>query len=146
MSAPQESKEGLSSLQIVFLVLAGFLLLLAVAVGFSKNTPAGEDAAADERIAPVATVAVNAAPAATANAGKRSGEELFNSACIACHGAGVMGAPKAHDAAAWSARLGGNLKSLVASAVKGKGAMPPKGGVGDATDEELSKAIQFMMK
>lgn len=146
MSAPQESKEGLSSLQIVFLVIAGFLLLVAIAVGFSKNTPPGEDAAADDRIAPVATVSMNAAPAVAANAGKRTGEELYNSACLACHGAGVMGAPKAHDKAAWSARLGGNLKALVESAIKGKGAMPPKGGAMDATDEEIKKAVEFMMK
>lgn len=146
MSAPQESKEGLSSLQIIFLVVAGFLLMVAIGAGFSKTTPAGEDAAADDRIAPVATVSMNAAPVAAANAGKRSGEELFNAACVACHGSGVMGAPKAHDKGAWSSRLGGNLKALVASAIKGKGAMPPKGGAGDATDEELSKAIEFMMK
>jgi cytochrome c5 len=146
MSAPKESKEGLSSLQIVFLVIAGFLLLVAIGAGFSKTTPAGEDAAADDRIAPVATVSMNAAPAATANAGKRSGEELYNAACVACHGAGVMGAPKAHDKGAWSARLGGNLKALVESAIKGKGAMPPKGGAGDATEEEITKAVEFMMK
>lgn len=146
MSAPQQSKEGLSSLQIIFLVVAGFLLLIAIGVGFSKATAPSEDSAADERIAPVASVATESAPAVTANAGKRSGEELFNSACVACHGAGVMGAPKAHDKAAWTARLGGNLKALVASAIKGKNAMPPKGGVADATEEELSKAIDFMMK
>lgn len=146
MSAPQESKEGLSSLQIVFLVIAGFLLLVAIAVGFSKTTPVAEDADAEERIAPVASVSMNAAPAVAANAGKRSGEELYNAACVACHGSGVMGAPKAHDKAAWSSRLGGNLKALVESAIKGKGAMPPKGGAGDATDEEITKAVEFMMK
>jgi len=146
MSAPQESKEGLSSLQIVFLVIAGFLLLVAIGAGFSKTSPAGEDAAADDRIAPVATVSMNAAPVAAANAGKRTGEELYNAACLACHGAGVMGAPKAHDKGAWSSRLGGNLKALVASAIKGKGAMPPKGGAGDATDEEIARAVEFMMK
>ena len=146
MSAPQESKEGLSSLQIVFLVIAGFLLLVAIGAGFSKTTPAGEDAAADERIAPVATVETTSAPVVAANAGKRSGEELYTAACVACHGSGVMGAPKAHDKAAWSARLGGNLKALVASAIAGKGAMPPKGGAGDATDEEITKAVEFMMK
>lgn len=144
MSAPQESKEGLSSLQIVFLVIAGFLLLVAVGAGFSKVTAPSEDASADDRIVPVATVAMGQAVAA--NAGKRSGEELYNAACVACHGSGAMGAPKAHDAAAWSAHLGGNLKALVASAIKGKGAMPPKGGVADATEEELSKAIAYMMK
>ena len=146
MSAPQQSKEGLSSLQIIFLVVAGFLLLVAIGVGFSKTTAPSEDSAADERIAPVASVATESAQAGAANAGKRSGEELYNAACVACHGAGVMGAPKAHDKAAWSARLGGNLKALVASAIKGKNAMPPKGGVADATEEELSKAIDFMMK
>ena len=67
-------------------------------------------------------------------------------ACVACHGSGVMGAPKAHDKAAWSARLGGNLKALVESAIKGKGAMPPKGGAMDATDEEITKAVEFMLK
>ena len=146
MSAPQESKEGLSSLQIVFLVIAGFLLLVAIAVGFSKTTPVAEDADAEERIAPVASVSMNAAPAVAANAGKRSGEELYNAACVACHGSGVMGAPKAHDKAAWSARLGGNLKALVESAIKDKGAMPPKGGAMDATDEEITKAVEFMLK
>lgn len=146
MSAPQESKEGLSSLQIVFLVIAGFMLLVAIGAGFSKSSAPAGDASADERIAPVASVATESAPAMAANAGKRSGEELFNAACIACHGSGVMGAPKAHDKAAWSARLGGNLKALVASALKGKNAMPPKGGVADATEEELGKAIEFMMK
>lgn len=146
MSAPQESKEGLSSLQIVFLVLAGFMLLVAVAAGFSKTTPAGEDASADERIAPVASVATESASASAANAGNRTGEELFNAACVACHGSGVMGAPKAHDKAAWSARLGGDVKALVASAIKGKGAMPPKGGVANATEDELKRAIEFMMK
>jgi cytochrome c5 len=144
MSAPQESKEGLSSLQIVFLVIAGFFLLVAIGAGFSKVTAPSEDASADERIAPVAAVEMGQAVAA--NAGKRSGEELYTAACLACHGAGVMGAPKAHDKAAWSSRLGGNLKALVASAIKGKGAMPPKGGAMDATDEEIMKAVEFMMK
>lgn len=143
MSAPKESHEGLSSLQIIFLVIAGFLLLVAFGAGFSKSTPADGDASADERIAPVAAVEVTAV---AANAGNRSGEELYNAACVACHGSGAMGAPKAHDQAAWASRLGGNLKALVASGIKGKGAMPPKGGAADATEEELTRAVAFMMK
>ena len=143
MSAPKESNEGLSSLQIVFLVIAGFFLLVAFGAGFSKSTPSDGDASADDRIAPVAMVEVTAV---AANAGNRSGEELYNAACAACHGSGAMGAPKAHDKAAWAARLGGNLKALVASGIKGKGAMPPKGGAGDATEEEITRAVAFMMK
>ncbi|MBX9848671.1 MAG: c-type cytochrome [Rhodocyclaceae bacterium] len=143
MSAPKESHEGLSSLQIIFLVIAGFLLLVAFGAGFSKSTPTDGDASADERIAPVAAVEVTAV---AANAGKRSGEELYNAACASCHASGAMGAPKTHDKAAWASRLGGNLKALVASGIKGKGAMPPKGGAADATEEELTRAVAFMMK
>ena len=143
MSAPK-SHEGLSSLQIVFLVIAGFLVLVALAVTFVFSHPHTDDGDADSRIQPVASLELSAAPAA--NVGSRTGEELFKAACSACHGSGVMGAPKAHDKGAWSARLGGNVKSLLASAIKGKGAMPPKGGAADATDEELGRAIEFMMK
>ncbi len=146
MSAPHsnEGYEGLTSLQIVFLILAGFFALVALAVAFVFTKPAADDGDADTRIEAVARVEISAGGGVAA--GKRSGEELYNAACAACHGSGAMGAPKTGDKGAWSARLGGNVKSLLASAIKGKGAMPPKGGAADATDEELTKAIQYMMK
>lgn len=145
MSAPDShNHEGLSSLQIVFLILAGFFALIALGVSFVFSKPFSDDGDADTRIEAVARVELSAGGGA--NVGNRTGEELFNAACAACHGSGAMGAPKAHDKAAWSARLGGNVKALVASGIKGKGAMPPKGGAADATEEELARAIQFMMK
>ena len=145
MSAPNEhdSQSGLSPLQIIFLILAGFFALVAIAIAFVFQKPAADDGGAADRIAAVAKVEVGVAAVA---AGKRTGEELFTAACAACHGSGVMGAPKKGDKGAWSSRLGGNVKSLVASAKKGKGAMPPMGGAADATDEELARAIEFMLK
>ena len=64
---------------------------------------------------------------------------------MACHGAGVAGAPKFGDKAAWSARLGAGVAGLTASAVKGKGAMPPRGGT-SASEAEIRAAVEYMVK
>lgn len=68
----------------------------------------------------------------------------FNMYCIACHGTGAAGAPKAGDTAAWAPRIGVGADALVASAKAGKNAMPPKGLCSDCTDAELKEIIQFM--
>lgn len=74
-----------------------------------------------------------------------AGKAVYESACVACHGTGVLGAPKLGDAAAWKARAGGSLSALVASAKAGKGAMPAKGGNAALTDAQLAAAIAYMM-
>ena len=61
-----------------------------------------------------------------------------------CHGAGVAGAPKLGDKAAWAPRLSAGLDALYASAVKGKGAMPPRGGAAQASDADLRAAVEYM--
>ena len=92
-------------------------------------------------IAPVAKLEVAAVK--VAGAAERTGEQLYASACVACHGSGAAGAPKFGDAAAWKARLALGLDGLLKSAIKGKGAMPPRGG-SDASDTELARAIVHM--
>lgn len=82
--------------------------------------------------------------AATAKPGARSGEDIVKGTCNACHQAGVAGAPKIGDKAQWAPRLKDGLKGMLAVAVKGKGAMPPKGGDASLTDAELTRAIVFM--
>ncbi len=62
---------------------------------------------------------------------------------MACHAAGVAGAPKFGDKAAWAPRLALGVDGLTASVIKGKGAMPPKGGSG-ASDAEIKAAVEFM--
>jgi cytochrome c5 len=82
-----------------------------------------------------------AAPAAKQD---RSGEQIYNAGCNACHTAGVAGAPKTGDAAAWAPRIALGLEALTESVWKGKGAMPAKGGVGDASKEEIARSVAYM--
>ena len=96
--------------------------------------------------APAAPAAVAAAPAAApqAAAAAGNGQALYQQACLACHAAGVAGAPKVGDKAAWAPRIAQGLPTLVNSAIKGKGAMPPKGGSA-APDSEIRAAVEYMV-
>ena len=106
----------------------------------SAAAPAAEQpAAAAAETAPAVVAAAPAPAAATAGAG----EALYKQACQVCHAAGVAGAPKLGDKAAWAPRLAAGLDALYASAVKGKGAMPPRGG-SQASDADLRAAVEFM--
>jgi cytochrome c5 len=89
-----------------------------------------------------AAAAAPAAPQAAAAAG--NGQALYQQACMACHAAGVAGAPKLGDKAAWAPRIAQGLPTLVNSALKGKGAMPPKGGSA-APDTEIRAAVEYMV-
>lgn len=102
-------------------------------------------AAAPAAAAPAPAVVVAAAPAATPVAASANGEALYKQACMACHAAGVAGAPKLGDKAAWSGRLGAGVDGLTASVIKGKGAMPPKGGAAAASDADIKAAVAYMV-
>lgn len=98
-------------------------------------------AAADAAAAAESGAAPAAAPVATASL---TGEELFKQTCSTCHTAGVAGAPKFGDKAAWAPRLGAGIDALVASVVHGKNAMPPKGG-SSASEAEIKLAVEYMV-
>ena len=85
--------------------------------------------------------------AAEVKTAARSGEDIYKQHCVVCHAAGVAGAPKSFDKAAWQPRLEKNkdLDGLTASAIKGLNAMPPKGTCMNCSDEELKSAVQFML-
>jgi cytochrome c5 len=92
--------------------------------------------------APAAAAAPQAAaPVTTAAAG---GEALYKQACAVCHTAGVANAPKLGDKAAWAPRLAQGVPTLVQAAIKGKGAMPPKGG-STAPDADIRAAVEYMV-
>ena len=100
-------------------------------------------AAAAPAAAPTAVAA--AAPAAAAPAAAAgNGEALYKQACFACHAAGVANAPKFGDKAAWAPRIAQGLPTLYNSALKGKGAMPPKGGSA-APDADVKAAVDYMV-
>ena len=112
----------------------------AAAAADAAAAPAAEAApAAAPAAAPVA-----AAPAAAAVPVAGAGEALYKQACSVCHAAGVAGAPKFGDKAAWAARVGLGLDGLTASAIKGKNAMPPKGG-STASDADIKAAVEYML-
>lgn len=98
---------------------------------------------------PEAKGAAAAAPAAGAAAAPAAdaGKKLFESTCAACHGAGVAGAPKFGDKAAWAPRIKQGSATLYEHAIKGfqgkSGVMPPKGGA-TASDEEVKAAVDYM--
>ncbi len=111
-----------------------------------------------ERIEPVARVAVagqdNSAlepqtPAPAAAAADLVGEEVYNQACVACHGAGVAGAPKFADKAAWAERIAQGADTLHQHALAGyqgkAGFMPPKGGRTDLSDQSVINAVDYMV-
>jgi cytochrome c5 len=109
----------------------------------AASAPAGAAPAAPAAVAaPAAATVATAAPAAAAAAG--AGEALYKSACVACHAAGVANAPKPGDKAAWAPRLAQGAPALLQSVVKGKGAMPPKGGTA-ASEAELKAAVDYMV-
>lgn len=101
--------------------------------------PAGSAAPAAGAPAPAPAAA---APAATA---ARNGEQVFQAACVACHGAGIAGAPKLGDAAAWKARVAQGKPTLHDHAIKGIRAMPPKGGNASLPDAEVKAAVDYMV-
>jgi cytochrome c5 len=70
--------------------------------------------------------------------------EKYNKSCSVCHAAGVAGAPKVGDAAAWEPRLAKGMDALMASVKNGLNAMPPMGMCMDCTDEEYAELIKYM--
>lgn len=110
------------------------------AVTYMFNMGAAEaNAKAPQAAAPVITAA--AAPT-KADAGK--GKTVFEANCAACHATGIAGAPKAGDKTAWAPRLKTGMDALYASALKGKGAMPPKGGNSSLADADVKAAVDYL--
>ena len=116
----------------------------------------------DERVAPFARVAVagqdntalkiesvSSAGASAGPAPPKNGDELYEQACKACHGAGIGGAPKAGDSAAWGARIAKGKPVLYDHAIHGftgtAGMMPAKGGRVDVSDDLVKEAVDHMV-
>lgn len=138
--------------QLIVVVVLSFvvpviaLILVAGVIVGTPNTrtdnPALTEAAVAQRIQPVGQFA--AADASAAGGAAKSGEEVVKGACIACHGAGVLGAAKIGDKAAWGKLIAQGLDRLTASAIKGVRQMPPRGGDTSLSDLEIARAIVYM--
>jgi cytochrome c5 len=106
-----------------------------------KEPPAAIPPAAAPTAAPAAAPAMAAAASAS---GKPDGKKIYDATCTVCHGAGVAGAPKFGDKAAWTPRVKTGIDALYASALKGKATMPAKGGNTSLSDAEVKAAVDYM--
>ena len=124
--------------------IVGIILLVKLVTSHQtadSNAITAEAIAA--RIAPVGRVEFGSASGSGGGAA-RSGEEVVKTVCAACHQAGVANAPKIGDKAAWAPHIKHSLQELVATVIKGKGAMPPRGGNATLTDDEIARAVVLM--
>ena len=148
----------------VSVVLMLFIFLL---VGHHQHIPdrvrvdrgplLGSGSSVTERIKPVAQVNVASAEtqrepvksAAAAASPARNGQQVYQTTCVACHGAGIAGAPKLGDKSQWAKHIAKGRDTLYASAVNGvqgsTGAMPPKGGNPALSDAEVRAAVDYMV-
>jgi cytochrome c5 len=107
----------------------------------AKTDPAMAAAAIAARIKPVAEVSVT-----DPNAPKilKTGQQVYDAVCAACHGAGLLNAPKFGDKALWAKPLAQGYETLVEHAIKGIRAMPAKGGAADLEEVEVARAVVHM--
>ena len=136
--------------QLVATVVASFLvpiiviILMANFVAFGSKTGAGSEGMSEEAVARrlqrVGSVELRDA---SASAVVRTGEQVYQAVCTACHAVGAAGAPKTGDAAAWAPRIATGYEALLGSALKGKGAMPAQGG-GEYSDYEVARAVVYL--
>ncbi len=127
---------------IIVPVLVIIMLAQFVSLG-NKESPGADPFAASavaRRIAPIASDAVFDASAPVVY---KTGQQVFEAQCTTCHTAGLLGAPKFGDAAAWGPRIGKGYDALLQSALHGKGNMPAQGG-GDFSDYEVGRAVVYM--
>jgi len=160
---------------MIYVKLMSFLMALALVVlwiviilsaffaSFGSSDQNSQDRTAVlERLQAVEVVAVKgdankaeavAAPAVEKTttpiaAGEIDGKGIVTATCFACHSIGLLESPKIGDKVAWDKRLqaNGDIDGLVVSAIKGKGAMPPKGGNAGLSDAQIKAAIEFMIQ
>ncbi len=94
-------------------------------------------------VATAAPATASAAPVAEDPAEKA--KRIFTASCAACHATGAAGAPKVGDNAAWAPRIKTGTETLYTSALKGKNAMPPKGGNAGLSDDDVKAVVDYMV-
>lgn len=101
---------------------------------------------------PLAVLASSHGDAAKAKGGEvtpamlTQGKAIYEKSCGVCHGTGVAGAPKLGDKAAWKGHIKAGLDHMVEMAIRGEGAMPPRGGNPKLSDAEVRAAVAYMME
>ena len=136
---------------LVAILLTVYVLVSSLINTYINNSTKGEVdstakvSSAIEDIKAIGVSSTSGAPASSAPAAARSGQEVYDAVCKACHAVGVANAPKLGDKAAWEPRVAAGMDSMMNIAINGKGAMPPRAGQ-NISDDELKTAIIYMAK
>ena len=121
-----------------------------IAIALSSNLSSAQemtDSAIKERIKPVGSVHVSGSSAEAGVAAARSGQDIYNTACVACHGSGILGAPRLNNANDWQPRIDERgFDGVWQNAINGYNAMPPRGTCANCSDEEIRAAVKYMTK
>lgn len=137
-------KQLITAVVASFVVPVVVIIMLANFVDFGGKKGAGSDGMSEEavavRIQPVGAIEIKDVSAGGA---LKTGEQVFQAQCAACHATGAAGAPKFGDEAAWGPRVKAGYEALLTSALKGKNAMGPQGG-GEFSDVEIGRAVVYM--
>jgi len=147
----QEFINNFSAVLAVVVAIVVFIFVLAIGLSSKDETmDMAMEKRTKERIAPISRVHVGevaaaATPAADAMA-EATPEQIYQSACNACHAAGVLEAPRLEDRAAWETRYAQGLDVLYQSVINGKGNMPAKGGRIDLSDDAIRKTVDYMLE
>ena len=130
-------------------------VLAVVLLGFGITAGTVMASVEDEiraRIQPIGEVCLQgeecgeaAAVTETASAGPRSGAEVYDAVCMACHTTGAAGAPVIGDSGAWASRIDQGMETLFNHSINGFNAMPAKGGCASCPDEEIQAAVEHMV-
>lgn len=112
------------------------------AVTPSVTAPVKEPAPTAAVAPPAAVAAKGPAPSAEVLA---QGEKIYTTTCLACHGAGVLNAPKLGDKALWEPRIAKGMDTLYKNSLNGLNMMPARGGNAALKDEELKAAVDYMV-
>jgi cytochrome c5 len=136
--------------QLIWTVVASFVVPILVIILLVNYVAMGDKPAAGTRALDAEAVAQRLAPVgrvelrdASDVATLKTGEQVYQAVCAACHTSGAAGAPKIGDNAGWAARIATGYEALLNSALKGKGAMGGQGG-GDYSDFEIGRAVVYL--
>lgn len=159
----EHDRQFIKHFSVALVALIAFTAIVGVVayyihVNYLNIEPStARESAKEERLRPVAGVHAGEAGRAAAEAeaavenepelafdGSTDGEMIYNQVCAACHSSGVAGAPTLAPAG-WSERLDKGRDELLASAINGLGAMPPRGGRSDLSDEQVAASVDYML-
>lgn len=138
---------------VIFILIAlwiAFIFNIFLTIFVNQSTPY-DNSTLIERIKPIGELYIEgdidtaiAKPAKNQASKQRTGKEIYDTSCASCHNIGVANAPKLSNKKDWTPRIKQGIKNMIASAIKGKGAMPARGGCGNCSDTDMNKVVTYM--